>query len=100
MTNNILDNDVLKPLDINLVKEKIPSYSSQKLCEMIVCNRYFGCYQEIAISCMQELSARRAAGDNYEFENYIEESFKQLPELNFSSTNIRDILQQAIGKNK
>jgi len=29
-------------LDINQITTNVPLYSNQKLCEMIVCDRYFG----------------------------------------------------------
>jgi hypothetical protein len=65
---------------------------------MIVCDRYFGCYKEIAILCMEELAKRRQGGDDFLFENYIDESLKKLPELNFKGLNLRDTLQQSIGR--
>jgi hypothetical protein len=103
MTNEYDDLDLdptieYKPLDIDLIRKNVPNYSSEKLCEMIVCDRYFGCYREIAIICMEELSNRRQAGDGFAFESYIDSSFKKLPELNFSGINLRDVLQQAIGR--
>lgn len=86
-----------KPLNIDVVKEMIPGYSSQKLCEMIICDRYFGCYREIAIMCMEELACRRIDGDFFAFEKVIDEGYKTLPELNLGTNfNIRDVLQQAI----
>ena len=94
------DNIEYKPLDIDTIRNNISTYSSQKLCEMIMCDRYFGCYCDITIICMNELSARRANGDDFQFEKVIDECYKQLPELSFKSFNIRDILNQAIGKKK
>ena len=85
-------------LNIELVRKNIPTYNSQKLCEMIVCDRYFGFNQEISIMCMEELGKRRMAGDSFEFENYIEESMKGLPVLDFSGFDIRNILNQAINQ--
>jgi len=86
-------------LDMNQIKQNLPSYSSQKLCEMIVCDRYFGFGEKIDIPCMEELARRRVAGDNFNFEQYINDCFKELPVLDFSSTpDIRAILQQAIDK--
>jgi len=87
-------------LEVNVVKDMIPTYSSQKLCEMIICDRYFGCYRDIAIMCMTELASRRVNGDDFQFEKVIDEGYKQLPVLNFALPNIRDILQQAIGNRK
>ena len=88
-------------LDVALVKSKIPSYDSQKLCEMIVCHRYLGFNEEISIACMEELGKRRAAGDNYDFEEYIESAMKTLPVLNIGTGfDLRDLLNQAIKANK
>lgn len=88
-------------LDVTLVKSKIPTYSSQKLSEMIVCHRYLGFSEEISIACMEELGRRRQAGDNYDFESYIETSLKGLPVLNIGTGfDIRDLLNQAIKANK
>lgn len=87
-----------KPLNIQTVKEKIPAYSSEKLCEMIVCDRYFGCYKEIAILCMEELANRRVAGNNFEFENYIEKAYNELPKLEIAIPDLGDVLRQIIGR--
>lgn len=87
-------------LDPNVVRQNIPTYSSQKLCEMIVCDRYFGCYRDIAVMCMTELATRRANGDNFQFEKAIDEGYRQLPQLNFNSFDIRDVLKQAMGNIK
>jgi hypothetical protein len=99
MINKNDDFDIeYKPLDIDLIRSNINSYSSEKLCEMIVCDRYFGCYREIAIICMEELSRRRSDGDNFHFESYIDNALKELPDLNINGINLRDVLQQAIGR--
>jgi len=84
-------------IDIEKIKNNISQYTAQKLCDMIVCGQYFGINQDIVIICMEELSKRRAAGEQFDFESYIKSSTKELPELNFSSSSIdfRSILQQA-----
>lgn len=86
-------------LNIDIIKNNIPKYSSQKLCEMIVCDRYFGLNQQISIACMEELGKRRINGDNLDFENYIDKTQRELPQLNFDMPDLRAILGQAI-KNK
>jgi hypothetical protein len=91
-------NAVRTPLNLDTVKENLPKYSSQKLCEMIVCDRYFGCYKAIAIMCMEELAARRTAGDEYNFEDYIDKAFNELPKLDFSIPDIGDVLRQVINR--
>lgn len=83
-------------LDLEKVRKLIPGYYSEKLCEMIVADRYFGINKEISVMCMQELAARRIAGDNFAFEQYIEESYAKLPPLNFDIPDLRGTLQQAI----
>lgn len=101
-----LDLDVNVPiepvvLDVTLVKNNIPTYSSQKLCEMIVCHRYLGINEEISIACMVELGKRRGSGDNFDFEEYIDTSLKTLPVLNIGmGFDLRDLLNQAIKANK
>lgn len=85
-------------LDLNVIKEKVPSYTSEKLCEMIVCDRYFGCFRDVAIICMEELGKRRLAGDTFNFESRVDELFKSLPKLDFAMPNLRDLLQRSIGK--
>lgn len=86
-------------INIDLIKQNVPSYSNEKLCEMIVCDRYFGMGKEISLICMEELGKRRATGDTFDFEEYIDKSYKELPELNFEMPDLRSILNQAI-KNK
>jgi hypothetical protein len=98
---NISEEIKIVPLDMEKVKTNIPTFSSVKLCEMIVCHRYFGSYKEISILCMEELARRRIAGDNYNFEDYIEESLKQLPPLSFSTPVLGDVLRSlSIGRKK
>jgi hypothetical protein len=86
-------------LDINKMISNLPHSSNQKLCEMIVCDRYFGFEQKISAVCMEELAKRRAAGDAFNFEVYIEQISKEMPVLDLSSTpDIRTILNQAISR--
>jgi hypothetical protein len=86
-------------LDLDKIRENLPTYSSEKLCEMIVTDRYLGFGQKFDTMCMEELAKRRIAGDTFNFEKYIEESQKDLPALEFGSLpDIRTILSQAIGR--
>lgn len=83
-------------LDMDQVKAKLPSYTSEKLCEMIVCDRYFGFGQQIDVPCMEELAKRRLAGDAFNFESRIEEMYKELPEINLTKPDLREVMTQAI----
>lgn len=85
-------------LDFDKMKENIPTFSSEKLCEMIVTDRYLGFGQKIDAMCMEELAKRRIAGDTFNFESYIDNAQKELPVLDFSAVpDLRTILNQAIG---
>ena len=104
MTNPIdeIDDDdsefELAEFDIEKIKSKIPTYSSKKLCEMIVCDRYFNCYKDMAEFCMEELAARRIKGDDFKFEEFINESMKELPVLDFNVPDIGTVLRGLIGQ--
>ena len=87
-------------LDIQKIKDKIPTFPSKKLCEMIVCDRYFGCYKEIGIACMEELAQRRIAGDDYDFETYIEKAFAELPVLDLGLPDLGKVLRSMLGSRK
>ena len=86
--------------DINLddMQNKMPTFTSEKLCEIIVCDRYFGCFKDLAIMSMRELSLRRVNGDTFDFENYIDTSLKDLPKLDFSMPDISSVMRQLAGK--
>lgn len=98
MENNEQDNQPteLVRLDVQKVKSLIPSYSSEKLCEMIVANRFFHISEEITIACMEELGKRRGEGNNFAFEKYIEDCTAKMPKFDFKMPDLRTTLQQAI----
>jgi hypothetical protein len=83
-------------LDIDQIKSLLPSYTNEKLCEMIVCDRYFGFGKRIDIMCMEELAKRRVAGDTFDFESYIEQQYKELPVLDLKTPDLREVLTQAM----
>lgn len=86
-------------LDIGQIKANLPQYSSQKLCEMIVCDRYFGFEHKISTICMEELAKRRLAGDIFNYETHIDLVTKELPVLDLSvAPDIRTIMNQAISR--
>src|SRR5208282_5224868 len=85
-------------MDLELIRKNLPTYPNEKICEMIVCDRYFGFEQKISVMCMEELAQRRVNGDTFDFETYITMAEKSLPVLDFSIPNIRTVLTQAIAK--
>lgn len=78
------------------VQNKVPEFNSEKLCQIIVCDRYFHLNKDLALTCMEELAKRRINGDNFDFENYIDQSLKELPPLDFSMPDLRAVLTTAI----
>lgn len=84
------------PFNLEKIKENLPKYSMEKLCELVVCDRYFGFDNAIQIICMEELARRREAGDTFDFETYIDKSFKELPVINLNATNIREMMTSVI----
>lgn len=94
----LVDNEEIEDvkLDLDQVKANLPTYSNEKLCEMIVCDRYFGFGQKIDIMCMEELAKRRVAGDTFDFESYIDSQYKELPVLDLKTPDLREILTNAM----
>lgn len=88
----------MRTLDVNKVRNHIPTYSSEKLSEMIVVERYIGFHPDISVMCMEELAKRRMEGDPFPFEDYIENAFNSLPSLDFKILDLRNVLINAISK--
>ncbi len=70
---------MLNKEDLEKFPETIKQFSPQKLCEIIVVARYLGSMREEAIKCMEELTRRRANGDAFQYEPFIEQAGKKLP---------------------
>lgn len=87
------------PITLNMdkVRESVPNCTSEKLCEMIVCDRYLGFGEKISPICMEELARRRIAGDTFDFESYIDQAYKKLPVINLSqNVDLQNNLKQAM----
>jgi hypothetical protein len=93
-----MNNPLNLTLDLATIREKIPSFSSEKLCEMIVCTRYFALEPAIIIACMEELSNRRHLGEVFDFEVWIETAYQDLPVLDFSNPDFRTLLSKLTSK--
>lgn len=92
LTQASVAEEVIGKLDIEKIKANISEYDSEKLCDMIVCDRYFGLEQKISAVCMEELAKRRIAGDTFDFETRIDKSLKALPSLKFVMPDFRSML--------
>lgn len=79
-------------------KEDLVKTSSESLAAQIVVYRSLGLNKKLAIACMQELSARRKAGDTFEYEKFIEEELKKIPKSNsMDLTKITKDIQSQTG---
>lgn len=81
-------------VDIDKVKKNLPEFTSDKLCDIIVTNRYLNFNEEVTILCMEELSRRRQNGDSLLFESIIDEKQKELPPLDLEVPDLRSVLGQ------
>lgn len=79
--NKFLDESEDLDLTHDDLCEKMKSYSSEYLAEIVITYKYIGLHKNVAIFAMQELSSRRSLGDNFNYEEYIESGVKSLPSL-------------------
>ena len=91
--NEEINSDEEVDLDISTI-DNVEKFTSQRLCDIIVCYRYLGLHKSLSILCMEELGKRRVNGDNFIFEKYIEEAMKDMPVLNLGIPDLGDILRQ------
>jgi hypothetical protein len=76
------------------IKKNMPTFTSDKLCQIIVAYRYLKYNKELAVFAMEELSNRRLNGDIFDFESYIEATLKELPPLSFTLPDFRTVFSQ------
>lgn len=87
-----LEDDEFSELNPEEILEKIPTFSAEKLSDIVIANRYLGLFKELAVAAMQELSKRRESGDDFEYEKYIDKNVKDLPKLDFEVPGMDVIL--------
>lgn len=63
-------------------KQNILSFSSEKLCQIIAASRYLNSMQEEAYLCMIELANRRSQGNDFKYEEFIDQTLKEFPKFN------------------
>lgn len=73
------------------IKANLPTLPSTKLADLVVANRYLGIYHELSILAMEELAKRRTNGDEFAFEQYIDENFNSLPKLTMNASTITNL---------
>lgn len=73
---------------MNELESKISNLTNDRLCEIIVANRYIGIMQQEAIECMKELAKRRGLGNVFNYEMHIETLLSSLPKINLDLNSI------------
>lgn len=88
------DDDIFEDKTDEEIISSFKTFSSQKLADIIVSHRYLGFFKNFYEKAMEELSSRRVAGDNFDFESYIEENLKSLPKISFDIKNFSQAISQ------
>lgn len=66
---------------MKLSDDKIKKLSSNSICELIVVYRNFNFDNSTVDNLMKELSRRRLAGDNFDFESKLNSIVKEIEEI-------------------
>lgn len=80
------------------IKNNIPTFSSDKLCQFVICHRYLNYSKDLSILAMEELAKRRINGDNFDFESYIDKCLSELPAINITPIDVRLLFNMNRGK--
>lgn len=67
--------------------ELISQASSDTLAARVVVYRSLGIGKDLAVQCMSELVRRRANGDQFDYEAYIESETAKIPKVNITEIN-------------
>ena len=70
---------------------EVPKAASKVLAAHVVIYRSLGMNKELAKACMAELATRRKNGDNFEYEDFIDEKVADMPQI--KNTNFLKITQ-------
>lgn len=93
--NELIDDDEdFEELTAEEIIVKIPEFKSAKLADIIVAHRYLGFYKNLYVPCMEQLAKRRIAGDDWDFEQYIENQINDMPKLSFNLNDLNAALVQ------
>ena len=68
--------------------------TSQLLATRVVLYRALGYEKEQAIDAMKELALRKQAGDEFDFEQYINDKLQEFPKTTFNS-NVSEAIRKA-----
>lgn len=84
----------------NISSQDLESCSNEYLSTIVASNRYLKINPKMEILCMQELAKRRSNGDNYPFEEKIEEYVKQFTPIETNVPEIFSMFSGLFGKSK
>ena len=62
-------------------KAAIPTAASANLAAYVVIYKSLGMDKDFAILCMEELAKRRAEGENFDYEGFIEREVAKIPKI-------------------
>lgn len=74
--------------------KNISNFTSEKLADMIIMNRYLFLYGELSTAAMQELATRREGGDTFDYETYITTNLDKLPKLQIDLGRVNTLVEK------
>jgi hypothetical protein len=74
--------------------KNIANFTSEKLADMIVMNRYLSLYGELSTAAMQELASRREGGDTFDYETYITTNLEKLPKFQIDLGRVNSLVEK------
>lgn len=80
--------------EIEEYRAKLPEYSSEALCAMMVSLKFFKQSFDFQKEIMKELASRRANGNDFPFEEYIKKEFLALPKASLNFDNFADAFKE------
>lgn len=80
----------------NQKNEVFDGVNSQALASQVVVYRALGFNKDLAIQCMAELSRRAQAGEQFEYETFIETELAKIPKPKSSGSQLTSMINQGI----
>lgn len=87
----------MEELTEDQLREKLKDFPIEKVADIVVTSRYIGLYRNLEVEAMQELGNRRAAGNSFNYEEYIETNIKALPVINLTLPNVGSLFDAIKG---
>ncbi len=100
MTNKDMFFGDLSEFEVNLddlESEEVISLNdkeSKVLADIVVSNRYLNMFPKLSKEAMEILAARRVNGENFPYEDYIDNKIKEMPQLNNVNYDFMSIIKK------